>query len=292
MKNSRILLYLKIATFLVFIGRAYQHLFWDAPFRALFWDQNLMEKPVNWFLGKSWNDYATNLNVDKFIQSLIFFDGVFYLLCAILTIFITFSSKKIIKTIIFIGGLNLIFLSILLTKDKFYHLAMFFEHAIQFSSPLLLLFFIKTKNKKALVLRLKIAIALTFTCHGLYALGTIYPLPANFVTMTMNISNASESLAKEFLVMAAILDFIISIGIFIPKIGKICLLYAFIWGTATALARIVSALEYGFTLKILHQYFFQTVYRIPHGIIPLLVFLMLEKTNVLTSPLHSTQIHK
>ena len=46
---------LRLATFALFAGRAWQHLFWDAPFRALLWDKETMEnfdefkRSLEWF---------------------------------------------------------------------------------------------------------------------------------------------------------------------------------------------------------------------------------------------------
>jgi len=58
----------QIATVGVFLGRAYQHLFWDAPFRTLLWDQEWMEGIVKGVLGMQWDDYITNISIDESIQ--------------------------------------------------------------------------------------------------------------------------------------------------------------------------------------------------------------------------------
>jgi hypothetical protein len=170
-------------------------------------------------------------------------------------------------------------LSLLLTKEKFYHIPMFFEHTIQFSTPFLLLSFIKYQKTSKLVLHLKIAIALTFTCHGLYAIGILYPLPGNFVTMCLNILPISETTAIRFLFIAGILDFAVAILLFIPRLWKFALLYAILWGFLTALARVVGPFSFDFTWQSLHQNLYQTVYRIPHGLIPLLLYFIMKKAQ-------------
>ncbi|HAO15189.1 MAG TPA: hypothetical protein DDY16_02435 [Tenacibaculum sp.] len=68
MKNSTLLRILKISSFLIFLGRSYQHLFWDAPYRSLFWDQNLLETIVTTVLGTSWQAYVTKAYTDDAIQ--------------------------------------------------------------------------------------------------------------------------------------------------------------------------------------------------------------------------------
>lgn len=274
MNTKTITLFLKISCFFIFIGRAYQHLFWDAPFRSLLWDQNLLEPIIDGIFNLSWNDYVTSLEVDNYIQQAIRITGILYIICAILILVIHQHSKQWIKNIICIGGINLVLLSLLITKDKFYHLAMFFEHSIQFCLPFVLLYFLKNKNRYRLQSILKIILALAFVCHGLYAIGALYPLPANFVTMTLNILPIDEPTAKLLLLVMGIIDFVIAIGVFVPKIAKPFLIYATFWGIATALARLISPLTYGFSLDIFHQYLYLVLYRIPHGLVPLLILLV------------------
>ena len=264
---------------MVFAGRAYQHLFWDSPFRSVLWDQNLLEPFVNSIFNMSWKDYVTDLSIDHKIQTLIRLNGWFYLFCAIVSLTIKPTSNKIFKSILFLGGCNLVVLALLLTKNKFYHFAMFFEHAIQFSVPFLLYYFLKNESVRWLLPKLKLIISISFVCHGLYAIGLIYPIPENFVTMTLNILPISEINAKQFLFIMGILDFVFAIIIFIPKLSKVSLIYAFTWGFITAIARVLSGLKYGVSLHILHQYFYQTLYRIPHGIIPLLTYLILKRNR-------------
>lgn len=277
MNTKTITLLLKISCFFIFIGRAYQFLFWDAPYRSLLWDQDLLEPIVTNLFHNSWQAYVTSLKVDTFIQQLITTTGVLYVICAFIALFINQNSNRWIRSVLFFGGSNLLLLSFLITKEKFYHTTMFFEHSLQFSTPFLLLYFLKTNNQQQLVRFLKAAIAITFICHGIYAIGALYPLPGNFVTMTLNILPLPETTAKQLLFVMGILDFIIAICLYIPKCTKPALVYAFIWGTLTAFARILSPLTHELSLSIFHQYFYLVIYRIPHGLAPLLVLLVIGK---------------
>lgn len=273
MSKKSIVFLLKLSCFCVFIGRAYEHLFWDAPFRSLLWDQKLLSPIVEGIFNTSWRDYVTSSTADVVIQNLMKINGAFYAICAIVSLFINANSKKIFKIILFAGGVLLFLLALLLTKSKFYHISMFFEHSIQFGAPFVLLYLFKEKQNVAkLIMPLKVITALAFISHGVYALGTVYPLPANFVTMTLNILPVSENSAKSLLYVAGLLDFVAAVLIFVPKVSRIALLYAAFWGIATALARIISGLTYDVSLLTLHQYLFATVYRIPHGLIPLICF--------------------
>lgn len=279
MNTKTLLTFLKSCSFFIFFGRAYQHLFWDAPYRSFFWDQHLLEPVINFLFNTSWQSYVTDLNTDFAIQILTRSIGVLYLVCAVISIMINENSQKWIYNILKVGAVSLVFLALMITKDKFYHLIMFFEHTIQFGVPVALLYFLKHKNTPLLFFYLKIFIALTFTCHGMYAIGVFYPLPGNFVTMTLNILPVQEEMAKNLLFVAGILDFIIAFAIFIPKLSKIALLYACFWGLVTAFARIASGFHYGFSISIIHQYLYLTIYRLPHGLIPLLVYLYVTKTH-------------
>lgn len=126
---------------------------------------------------------------------------------------------------------------------------------------------------------MKITIALTFTCHGLYAVG-YYPRPFNFVDMSMNSLGISESNAIQYLNVVGFLDFIIAIGLFLPwKISRFALGYAILWGTLTTSARLVSYLEIDQFATLLHQWGFEALYRLPHFLIPCAAWLYCRKNQ-------------
>lgn len=270
---------IRIAVFLIFIGRAWQHLFWDAPYRTFFWDESLLKPFIeNWF-DMSWTTYATSPKTDSFVQGVIKGKGILYLIAAISTTLITKVNKKIFQIPIFLGGVSLIILSVLLTKEKFYHIAQFFEHSIQFGTPFLFLYFLKDNyNEAKALLILKVLVAVTFFSHGLYAFGA-YPVPGKFVDMVIQIFGCSESFAVTFLYIAGIIDFILAVVIFIPKIDKYAIIYAVIWGLLTAFARIVANFYIDFPLQSLHQNLHQVLYRLPHGLVPL--FLLIKEKSLI-----------
>jgi len=280
MSRNNILQFLKISAFFVFIGRSYQHLFWDAPFRTFFWDESLLKPIVESLLNISWQDYATHPSTDIAIQNITTGHGFLYLIAAICCLLVKKNNLKWTGIPILLGSFFLILLSLLMMKEKFYHYAQFFEHSIQFGVPLVLYFFIKNNlSTERLVLVLKILIAVAFTSHGLYAFG-FYPVPGKFIDMTISCTGISEKSTLVFLKIAGILDFVISVLIFIPKLVKPALLYAFTWGTLTALARIVANFYIDFPVQTIHQNLFSVIYRLPHGIIPLLVYLCYTKGSL------------
>ncbi|WP_108803687.1 DoxX-like family protein [Aquimarina sp. Aq107] len=277
MKSNRIELLLKISVFLIFLGRSLQHLFWDAPYRTFFWDESILQPVVEGVFNTPWQEYATNHKTDSAIQNGIKINGLLYLIGAISSLLIKKINMKWFRIPIIFGGISLLLLTLLITKEKFYHFAQFFEHSIQFGLPFVLLYYYsKKKNTIRLILIFNILIALTFFSHGLYAFG-FYPVPGKFVDMVIQIFGFSEETAITFLYIAGILDFIIAILIFVPKLRFYALCYAFLWGLLTAFARITANFYWDFPIQSIHQNLHQVLYRIPHGFTPLLVILIIKK---------------
>jgi hypothetical protein len=271
--KKRVFLLLQISTVLVFFGRAYQHLFWDAPFRAFFWDEGLLKGVIEGWFNRTWEEYVTDLSVDQGVAKLIVATGIFYLLCGLAALFIR-RLPKWTNHLILLGALGLLFLAMLYWKEKFYHWGQLLEYAIQVGSPVFLWAWSRpTANHNRLISWMKVATALTFVCHGLYAVG-YYPRPENFTSMTISILGISESGANQLLVVAGILDFVAAVLLFLPgKWAWPALFYCVGWGLATAVARVWANYYPDFWMESLHQWTYHTVYRIPHSLIPLALFI-------------------
>ena len=270
----RQLQFLKFLAFSVFIGRAYQHLFFDIPLRELLWDEGLMKGIVERFTSLSWETYITDTTTDYWIQDITQSFGVFYVLCAIVVIFIQPHQKRLGKVLL-AGSVGLILLALLYWKEKFMSIGQFIEYAAQFGMPIFLyfaLFKLTEVNKTKFINAIKIAIALTFIGHGLYALG-FYPVPFTYTEMMISVFGLSESNAIFFLKIAGIVDLIAAVAIFIPKVEKPFLWYCVIWGTMTALARVVGNFYWEIPWESLPQWWFASFYRLPHGGLALLVLL-------------------
>ncbi len=269
---------LRLACFALLAGRAWQHLFWDAPFRALLWDKELMESLVLFFRGGTWQEYVTSAGADHFIQTSKVIFGIFYAIMALLTLVVRSRQLAKFTPLYILSSVALAFLALLYSKEKFFHAGQFFEYTIQFLLPLFFCYGLSNRiEKKKLLLLMKIAIAFTFSAHGLYAIG-FYPQPGVYIDMIINILHLREATAKDFLVVAGVLDFVIAVTIFIPRIAKYFLLYAAIWGGLTAFARGWANFYWAFPLDSLHQNLYETFYRLPHMLIPLAAVLMLYPT--------------
>jgi len=258
---------------MIFVGRAYQHIIWDAPYRTFLWDESILKGVVENVFGVNWNDYVTNIAAADTISFSIKIIGVFYLLCAIAVLLIKPTMKKTGKFFLLGGSISLLFLAFLYSKERFFRVGQFFEYTIQFMSPVILymLLFTSIELKKIRLIAL-IAIALTFICHGLYAIG-YYPRPGIFITMTLNTLPISEPIAHMMLKIAGILDFALALAIFIPRISYAALIYAFIWGGLTALARLTGNFHIDFLWNSFDQWTWEVLIRLSHALIPLFVII-------------------
>jgi hypothetical protein len=69
---------LSFSAFLIFFGRAYQFFFFGAPYRAIFWDESLLSPVVEGLFNYTWQEYATNLKVNTFIENLTILSSVVF----------------------------------------------------------------------------------------------------------------------------------------------------------------------------------------------------------------------
>lgn len=276
---KRLFLILQIATVCVFLGRAWQHLYWDAPFRTLLWDEGWMKGIIEGLFNMPWQEYVRSPVVDQGIQTSVRITGIFYLLCAGVAIFIN-QLKRWAYPILYLGAFALLFLAFLECKERFFFLAQFLEYALQFSAPVFLVLMHKQqRTSPQLILWMKVMAALTFVSHGLFAIG-YYPRPGYFVEMVMNIMNVSQETAVQVLNLAGILDFVVSVLIFFPrKMAMPALAYMVFWGFGTTIARVWGYFHPEIIVDILNQWFYQSVFRAPHFLIPLFVFLYYRKQN-------------
>lgn len=263
---------LRITCFCIFAGRAWQHLMWDAPFRALLWDQAWMQGVIEGMTSMAWEEYVSSLVADHYIQLSIRITGWLYAACAVLSFLIS-SRMKWAKYVIFTGIASLSFLAFLNYKERFFQAGELMEHGIQLFAPVLLMMVLFSKlSAKGLAIIAKAAVAFTFIGHGLYAWG-YYPQPGPYIDMLINILHFDEEFVNSFLKAAAILDFAVAILIFIPVASRAALVYCAVWGSLTALARIIAGFDSNFIAESLNQYLFETLFRLSHGLLPLWIFL-------------------
>ncbi len=276
-KNQNIVLILKLATICLFLGRAWQHLFWDGPYRVLFWNQDFFEPVITTVTSMSWNEYATSSQMNGLIDSFTRALGVFYVFMACLCGFYK-GHQKIIKWLLFLSCFLLSFMFFLSFVDKAFYIGMFIEHTTQMCLPIVLVLAYKENiSKERFIIISKILIALTFIGHGLFAVG-FHPVPGNFVQMLVTVLNVSEPTAVNLLLAAGIFDFTCSLLLFFPKVDVIALSLMAFWGIATALARVLTNIDFNLLQMSSHQWIMETLYRLPHGLLPLCILFVIHSS--------------
>jgi len=272
------LLLLKVLTCCVFAGRAWQHIFWDIPIRALAWDEELLKTPIETLTGMTWQQYVTSMTTDAWLQGIAQGLGYLCVACAV-AVWLVRPDRKWAGTLLKIGGGYLVLLFLLYWKERFQSAGMFVEHTLQWAAPFILVYAVfYQKNSPSFRFWIKVAIALTFIGHGLYAFG-YYPVPGNFVEMMVGVFGLSDQAALWWLKVAGIVDFIVAVALFVPRLARPALVYCIVWGTLTALARIVANFSFELPFESLHQWLHEVIFRLPHGGIPLLLFFLLKKDN-------------
>ncbi|MFT6845674.1 MAG: hypothetical protein ACJAUV_001871 [Flavobacteriales bacterium] len=269
---------LTLSTSLWLFGRAWQHLFWETPYREFLWNGKLMAKPIKWLFNLSWNDYMTNPTSDLVIEWISYSLGIIFLLTSI----IVWLPKRI--KLINVSLITSLLLQIPYVWLHFlgyaFNTLQLFEFALQIGAPIALLLTLNRKlSIKGLSKYLVIIIAATYTAHGLYAMN-ILPLPQSFIQMTITGFGVSNSVAKQILWYAGFIDVLLSIAIFFPRsINKWALLYAIAWGFATAFARIYCNV-YSFDFwNSLSQWHFQFLVRNAHFMMPGLLLLIVTRVK-------------
>lgn len=270
---SHILLILRWATVCVFFGRGWLHLIWEVPYGSLLYEESWMTGIAH-ALGYSWHQWETDASISSVLKAFKIAIGVVYMLLAILAAFLKKHHPKQVGKLLWLGAGLLFFLAFVSFKSHNYIWPQWWEHSLQFSIPVFFYLALFHPPAHTYSLWIKIAIALTFTCHGLYALGFPYETPANFWAMTMSILPLNEELARIFLTIAGGLDVLVSVLIFFPRTARPALMYAVIWGSLTALARVVAYTDLDQTHLDLLRWLPETILRVPHAVVPLAVWLM------------------
>jgi hypothetical protein len=249
------------------VGRAWQYIVWDGPWRALFWDESLMSAIVaKW--GWEWSDWATSLQVAHGISYFTTIVGLLLLLGALLA---WWKVTQRWRWIWFTYAGLLLLHTLLNWKGHAWQGGYLVEHSLQWTTPLwFVLLGVVDKRTPQVWLGVRIAIALTFIGHGLYAMG-YYPVPPHFVGMMMSGFGLSEHLARDVLWIIGWLDFLAAIALLLPftKGRKFALAYIIIWAFLTAVARLYANAAWYSWPELLSQWVPEFLVRWCHFLVPI-----------------------
>jgi hypothetical protein len=269
MQNKSLINWLRLTVFLLFLGRAWQHLSWNGPYGNLYYSERYLGKFIEFVTGMSRFEYLSSTAVSDFLTKINTLFGVIFLLAAFSVLLVN-KRKSYYKAIVKIGWYLLFVVAFGYFAEKNHTWGQLFEYTAQLVVPYLLLMAVKYKMKSKFIFLAKFAIAVTFVCHGLYAFG-YYPVPGAFIDMMIKGAGMNEPQAVYWLRIFGIIDFAFALGIFIPFVSRYFLFYGLIWGFFTAFARIYTQVNLDFLEATLGQYTFEFLVRTPHFIIPLIL---------------------
>lgn len=283
----------------MFLGRGWQHVAHEAPWRAFFIDQELLGGPLAFF-GVDWTSYATSLSVDtglKLAQKVV---GVFLYVCAVVALLLRphseqetgrHSATQVWAGRALLGGAAcLVALSFCYFLDSKRQLGQGLEYWSQWGCVVALYWASRFGFDARLWRGACLAIAMTFFGHGLYALG-YYETPGTFVTMVSRVFPVSSAVARDLLLLAGVLDMLVVAVLLASSwkprdiaIVRAVLAYATFWGLVTAFARVVTTVRLDFFWESLSQSHFETLVRLVHGLLPLCVLVWLTRSQQASSP--------
>lgn len=272
---------LQFAAFFLLLGRGLQHAFFSTPYSAFFTHETYMLPIIDWFSDLAWwqylRDETWNENINTFIRTI----GWGYILSAIIVLFFQKIPKRGAQFFVGILTAFLLFLAFCYYIGQANRSGQFWEYSSQFSLPILL-YWARFGNplKANYLLILKIVIALTFTCHGLYAIG-YYPVPGYFVDMIVRGLGVAPDTARQLLYTAGILDFILSVLIFLPFRFLVipALVWAIIWGLITTGARLFTNIYWDIFWDTIWRGMPDMLMRFPHFILPTIALYLVLFSN-------------
>jgi len=274
-KIDKVFLILLVACLTLLLGRAYQHIFFEAPYRAFFLDEDYFRWAIEWFTDSTWQEYVISLKASNNIVIFGRVVAVFYMLAALSLLLLRTTWWKISAALLIAASCLLLFMGVCYYLDKGFVLGQLLEYTAQISTPLFLLAYQRNWQPRWFPWLLRFAIAFTFIGHGLYALG-FYPIPGHFVHMVITNLGITNAEAIGLLQFAGWMDMVVAVGIFLPYLARPLLLYAGAWGFLTALARPTTYIVASLLWLSMHQILFEFFIRTPHFLLPLAALLLLD----------------
>lgn len=252
---------IRYCVFLIFLGSGLAHLAGDQPYGILFPQE-----------------------ISAALPSV--FGIIFIAFSAVLLLPLRWLERKAFNRAFYIPVILLFIHSIACLVKSGMLIEQFVEHALKLFLPLIFVYQLNKQeiNENRFFRTLKILIALTFVGHAFFAIG-VHLVPQGFIDMTTSILRIDLEGTYIFLTIAGILDIIFGVLILFRN-SKIAYFYLIFWGIITAVARFhYGLLEDGDSASQLTYWFGNMLFRLPHGLVPLLLLIhintnMSRPTNV------------
>lgn len=260
----------RAGAFFCFLGWWWVHFYWEAPYGVLIWHEDTFALAESF--GISWESFIGTGANDGLIQVWTSRIGWIFLACALFCL--TAKSSSVWQFAgLALGSMLLTLISYAKYLESGYELPMLVEQGGQILAPVLLVstLWLGVRHELTRLIAI-VALSTTFMGHGLYAMG-VWPTPPSFIAMTSLILEWEYASAKQALFVVGVLDLCVCIAIFTP-IRNLAALYAVAWGLLTALARPVAGMSSDLNYWGADQFVHETVYRAPHWMVPLFLFLI------------------
>lgn len=257
---------LRLAVFLEFLGRAWQHLFLGSSFREFFWNYRFFGPFIENFSSLTWSQYLIDKDWELAISSLEMGVGFLFLAAAVQALTLRGSGLWLVKT----ASIFLLPIAWMHFLGNPYNTFLLLEFSAQASAPILLILI--ARQRYNIYLATMVVVSVTFTCHGLYAIGA-FPVPQKFISMCQGTLGLDKVASLRFLVAAGLLDFLAVVLIWFKSTRKWGLFYMVFWGFITAFARIWANFYSFDPWNSLWHWTPEFLFRAPHFLLPLsLVF--------------------
>ncbi len=281
-KHDKLIYRLFLSCFLLLcIGTAWIYTTKTTAFPALIYHPYLSFPIIQWVSGISYRELLQDVELNNVISSWIGYIGLLVGGIGLSTLWHRFLSSKLLHAALVLVGVILLIHAFSSYLDKGYRFGQFIEYSLQVGTPFFLWQYLKNNQQLSarLIFWIKIATALSFIGHGLFALG-IHPVPGQFIDMMIKVFGITENTARLWLQIVGVLDILAAIGIFIPNhlVQRFSFFYIIIWGFLTACARIIANFYLGYGWYSIEPWIPEFLVRTPHFILPLCVYLNKEKS--------------
>ncbi len=257
------------ATIFLLGASVWQHLFSDPSYRAFLWDPFWTSWTVKILTGMEWRTYLLGPRAEATAQVFTWTMAVILMLGLVGALLLS-PRRPWAKFPLFAASAVLGFEAFCTFLDVSHQVPMLMELSLRVGTPSLLAAVVLHGWTPRIRLFTLVMTALTFSGHGLYALGMGVPVPGNFVDMVMETLGMSQASSLVFLTVAGVLDQLLIIGLLVPLLRPATLGYCAAWGTATSLARITSYVRLDNLLLLsLYTYLPEFFVRAPHFLIPM-----------------------
>lgn len=218
MLRFHIIRILRITTAVLLAGRAWQHLFWDAPFEFL-----LSAKAgfTPWFEGQ-----VTG------------FFGVLYLIGLIFTFMLDSRNSKLGYYFV-IQSVLLLFLAHLYRADRSCEWPTFFLYTAQFATPFLYYLLLFTKRPIGRIMNtLKIALTITLFAYSSYAIGWPFGQPSEWLEGIAFYFGMSNIQAQGLFIGLGVLEILLALFLWIKPLQRFAFVGILFWGGLLMLASV------------------------------------------------------